>query len=102
MSSFNELELKIIRWAEVRNIFKHATPNTQFLKTVSEMGELSDAILKRDHDGIRDGIGDVLVTLILVAELEGTHLLECLDHAYNEIKDRTGRLNENGAFIKDG
>ena len=50
---------------------------------------------------MRDGIGDVLVTLIIVADLEGTNLLECLEHAWEEIKDRKGRLNANGVFEKE-
>lgn len=35
-----------------------------------------------------------------IAELEGTTLEACLNFAYNEIKDRTGRII-NGKFIKD-
>ena len=31
----------------------------------------------------------------------GLTFKEMLDHAYNEIKDRTGYTNENGTFIKD-
>ena len=47
-----------------------------------------------------DGIGDVLVTLIIVAEQLGLTLTECLAVAYLEIKDRKGRL-VNGTFIKE-
>jgi len=102
MSDFKALELNTIRWAAERQILKYASSQAQLLKTMSELGELADAILKKDEHKIKDGIGDVLVTLIIVAELEGTHLLECLHHAYEEIKDRKGYLNEHGAFIKDG
>lgn len=102
MSDFKARELDVLRWAEARRILKHSSSSTQLLKTMSELGELADAILKKDQVKIKDGIGDVLVTLIIVAELEGTHLYECLTHAYDEIKDRTGTLNANGAFVKDG
>ena len=48
-----------------------------------------------------DGIGDVLVTLIIVAELERLGVDECLAAAYNEIKDRRGRLTAEGVFVKE-
>jgi NTP pyrophosphatase (non-canonical NTP hydrolase) len=102
MSDFKARELDVLRWAEARRILRYTSSTSQLLKTMSELGELADAILKKDTHKIRDGIGDVLVTLIIVAELEGMHLLECLDHAYDEIKDRTGMLNANGVFVKDG
>jgi hypothetical protein len=101
MSSFTELELKVLRWAEDRGILKNGTSGTQMLKTVSELGETCDALIKRDHEALRDGIGDVLVTLIIVSELEGLHLMECLEAAWNEIKDRRGYLNSNGVFVKE-
>lgn len=28
-------------------------------------------------------------------------IVHCLDGAYNEIKDRTGKVNKNGVFVKD-
>lgn len=71
----------------------------QLLKTVSELGELSDALLKSDSEKIKDGIGDVLVTLIILAGTKGLTLKECLNQAWNEIKDRKGET-VNGTFIK--
>ena len=41
--SWTELEMKVIRWAEDRRIIPNATPVSQLLKAVSEMGELADA-----------------------------------------------------------
>ena len=35
-----------------------------------------------------------------LAELTGTPIEKCIDAAYNEIKDRTGKMN-NGTFKKD-
>ena len=99
--SYGDLELKVLRWAEARGILKNGSSSTQMLKTVSELGETCDALIKRDHEALRDGIGDVLTTLIIVAEMENTNLMECLNHAYNEIKDRRGRLNSSGVFEKE-
>ena len=101
MPSFTELELSVLRWAEARDIIAHSNSTTQFMKTVSELGELSDALIKHDRDGIIDGLGDVLVTLILVADLEGLDLKTCLESAYNTIKDRKGKLLPNGVFVKE-
>jgi len=100
--SWNGTELEVIRWAEARGIIANSDSKTQMLKAVSEMGELADAIIKRDRPAIVDGIGDVLVCLIVVGALEDVNLTHCLQSAYNEIKDRKGYLNKNGVFVKDG
>lgn len=97
----NDLIGKVLTWATARQIIQHSNSQTQLLKTVSELGELSDAVLKKDRAGIMDGIGDVLVTLIIVAELERLGIDECLAAAYNEIKDRRGRLTAEGVFVKE-
>ena len=49
---------------------------------------------------IIDGIGDCVVVLTNLAHLAGTSIEECIDAAYNEIKDRTGKMS-NGTFKKD-
>jgi NTP pyrophosphatase (non-canonical NTP hydrolase) len=99
--SFAGLEMEVIRWSEKRGIIENSDSKTQMLKALSEMGELADAIIKRDRPGIIDGIGDLLVCLINVGAIEDIDLTRCLESAYNEIKDRTGYLNEHGAWIKD-
>jgi len=100
--SFEITELEVIRWAEARGIIRNSDSKTQLLKAVSEMGELADAVIKRDRDAIIDGIGDVLVCLIVAAAIEDVDVKQCLSAAYNEIKDRKGYLNKEGVFIKDG
>jgi NTP pyrophosphatase (non-canonical NTP hydrolase) len=74
----------------------------QLLKTMSELGELADATLKSDRDGIVDGVGDVMVTLIIYAALQDVSLEECLTAAYEQIKDRKGVLTPEGVFVKEG
>lgn len=93
-------ELEVIRWAEARGIVANSDSKTQLLKAVSEIGELADAIIKRDRPAIIDGIGDVLVCLIVVGALEDIDLTKCLEAAYSEIKDRKGHLNKDGVFVK--
>lgn len=99
--SWNITELDVIRWAEARGIIANSDSKTQLLKAVSEMGELADAIIKRDRPAIVDGIGDVLVCLIVVGAIEDVNLTHCLEAAYNEIKHRKGYLNKEGVFVKD-
>jgi NTP pyrophosphatase (non-canonical NTP hydrolase) len=99
--SYREVEVEIIRWAEARKIIPNATPVSQLLKAVSEMGELCDAEGKRDLDKIKDGVGDVLVCLINYCALRDIDMVECLVGAYEEIKDRRGTLMPDGTFVKD-
>jgi NTP pyrophosphatase (non-canonical NTP hydrolase) len=95
------VELEVIRWSEARGIIENSDSKTQLLKAFSEMGELADAITKRDGDAIIDGLGDVLVCLINVAALEDLDLTQCLKHAYGQIKNRKGFLNSAGVFVKE-
>lgn len=99
--SFGQLELDVIRWSEARGIIENSDSKTQLLKAFSEMGELSDAITKRDRGAIIDGLGDTLVCLINVAAIEDLDLGFCLKMAYEEIKNRKGFLNKEGVFIKE-
>ena len=98
--SFSEVEMQVIRWSEARGIIQNSDSKTQLLKALSEMGELADAITKKDRPAIIDGIGDVLVCLINVAAIEDVDLTACLKAAFEEIKDRKGYLNKEGVFIK--
>lgn len=99
--SYAQTEMNVIQWAEARKILPNATSQTQLLKTMSELGELADALIKGDRAGVIDGLGDVLVTLIIVATKEDLDLTECLKSAYNTIKDRKGTMMPNGVFVKD-
>ena len=87
-------------WANDRGLYDGGDPKTQALKLVEEVGETCRAILKEDAKEMIDGIGDCVVVLTNLAELIGTPIEECIDIAYNEIKDRKGKMN-NGTFKKD-
>jgi len=71
------------------------------LKAFSEMGELADAITKRNRESIIDGLGDVLVCITMVAAIEDVDVKQCFQSAYEQIKDRKGFLNKEGVFVKD-
>ena len=87
-------------WADNRGLYDKGDPKTQYIKLMEETGEIGRAILKQDTDGIIDGIGDAVVVLTNLAELVGVPIEECIEAAYNEIKNRTGKMI-NGTFKKD-
>ena len=87
-------------WAEERGLYSGGDTKTQTLKLMEEAGEICRAVLKVDKQATMDGIGDCVVVLTNLAELAGTSIEECIDLAYNEIKNRTGKMS-NGTFKKD-
>ena len=87
-------------WARERGLYDKGDTKTQTLKLMEEAGEICRAVLKDDKPEVIDGIGDCVVVLTNLAELAGTTIEECIDAAYNEIKGRTGKMN-NGTFKKD-
>ena len=87
-------------WADKRGLYDKGDPKTQALKLVEEVGETCRAILKGNDMEAIDGIGDCVVVLTNLAELLGESIEGCIEQAYFEIKDRTGKM-ENGTFKKD-
>lgn len=90
---------KIEQWVIDRNLHIQ-DPKVQMCKTMEELGELARAINKGDKEKQMDGIGDTVVTLICIAKQLGLKLNDCIDYAYNEIKDRKGEFI-NGMFVKE-
>ena len=95
----NDFDL-IRMWANQRGIYEHGDTKTQSLKLVEEVGEICRAILKEDHDEVVDGIGDAVVVLTNLAELQGVSIEKCINVAYNTICQRSGKM-VNGTFKKD-
>ena len=91
---------KIRRWGKDRNFYGEggATVQSQFVKLAEEMGELAGNIA-RGKDCI-DDLGDMVVVLTHIAKLQGKTIEECIEHSYNDIKDRKGQFRE-GSFIKE-
>jgi NTP pyrophosphatase (non-canonical NTP hydrolase) len=97
----NELEDLIIQWSSDRGILDHSTSTAQLLKAMSEMGELADAETKNQSAEQIDAVGDIVVCLINYAALRGFSLQTALESAYNEIKDRKGKMVPGGVFVKE-
>ena len=95
----NQFEL-IREWAKERGLYDKCDTKTQTLKLMEEAGEICRAVLKNDREAIIDGIGDCVVVLTNLAELNDMSIEECIRYAYDEIKNRTGKM-DNGTFKKD-
>lgn len=161
----NDLNEKILRWADDKGILANGTPEGQLAKTFEEVIETAQAVAlygckepfyrmsQPCHlDPVKDGIGDVYVTLVIHAKMSncasigiasidelsnkqafdqlgkciiglatfphwdtyayanacldqlamshGLKLNECVEHSYNVIARRTGRIVD-GVFVKD-
>ena len=94
------LERQVIEWANERGLIKEENATKQFIKLTEEVGELASALLKKDPYETIDAIGDIQVVLIILCEQLDINYKQCLESAYNEIKDRKGKL-VNGTFIKE-
>lgn len=79
----NELVKLIEKWAREKNL-DIAEPEKQMLKVVEEVGEVAAALARNNKNDLRDGIGDVVVTLVILAMQNDMDLYECLNQAYND------------------
>ena len=111
-----ELNEKIINWADEKGILANSTPLKQMEKTQEEIDELKLALVYQENncelmmsskgsvvstsEEIKDGLGDSFVTLIIQCRLQNLTLEECIEHAYNIISKREGKMID-GFFVKD-
>ena len=114
--NYQELEKLVLKWANDKGILEKATPMAQANKTLEEVQELIEAVYWQNFnvktyvnekgkqvntkEEIIDALGDILVTIIIGAKLQGLRLEDCLESAYNVIKNRNGKMVD-GQFIKD-
>ena len=89
---------KVIQWHRDRNLIEGSTDVAQHTKLVEEVKELETNILLSQP--VIDDIGDCLVVLINIAERNNLSLFYCLSHAYEDIKDRKGKMVD-GVFVKE-
>ena len=96
-SNMQDLVNKVRQWHQDRNLIDGSDDKSQTLKLLQELGELSDSVCKEQP--ILDDIGDMLVVMINLCERNKVTLQECLEVAYDDIKDRKGRMVD-GVFVK--
>lgn len=96
----NRPDFNLIRlWAKDRNL-QEQDPMKQAVKLLEEAGELASGLNKNNLPLIKDSIGDIIVVLTIMALQLDIKVEECIELAYNEIKDRKGKLI-NGVFVKE-
>lgn len=113
MSTFEQIELKVIQWARDRKIIENSTPLAQARKTLEEVGELLEAAsamtvlgegdpkMQEQYDSYLDAVGDIIITLIVGTACGKQRVTDCLAAAFEEIKDRKGALRADGVFVKE-
>lgn len=89
----------IKKWATDRNV-TDGDAKSQMVKLLEEAGELAEGINKNKQELIIDSIGDVYVVLVILCMQLGLDINDCIKAAYEEIKDRKGKLI-NGLFVKE-
>ena len=89
---------KVAEWHEARNLINGSTDKAQFKKLLEEVDELK-GFIDGDGSNFKDHVGDIMVVLINHCERNNTTLKSCLEVAYEDIKDRTGRMID-GVFVK--
>ncbi|WP_416470160.1 helix-turn-helix domain-containing protein [Streptococcus thermophilus] len=103
-NTLTDLIAKINEWADERNL-KQADPKIQWMRITEEVGEIRDVLLKPTkftdpQMALKDAVGDTLVTIIVLAHQLDLDVTECLNIAYEEIKNRKGKMI-NGTFVKE-
>lgn len=96
MNTFDEIR----KWAKDRNLIEGSSTQAQFCKLIEEIGEIASAISKNRLELVSDGIGDAIVVLTILACQQNILIEDCIDVAWDQIKDRKGQLH-NGVFIKE-
>jgi len=90
---------KIREWSVARNLHT-ADPTKQALKLGEETGELFEGLAKSNESMTKDAIGDMYVVMTILSQQLGFTIEECIEMAYDEIKDRRGKMVD-GVFVKE-
>lgn len=98
-NTLDQLVEQVQQWSIDKDL-QNGNPDRQALKFYEEAGEVASALSRGQMDALKDGIGDTVVTLIILAQQHDMTLQECLQYAYDEIKGRKGKTI-NGTFVKE-
>ena len=97
-------------WAKDKDLLHRKNAPKQFLKMIEEVFEFKsemDLVERTEHDKLREiyidrmknEMGDIIVTIIILCKQLDIDPLICLEKAYKKIAKRTGKTI-NGQFIK--
>lgn len=98
-NTLDQLVEQVQQWSIDKDLH-NGNPDRQALKFYEEAGEVAAALSRGNLEALKDGIGDTVVTLIILVQQHDMTLQECLQFAYDEIKGRKGKTI-NGTFIKE-
>lgn len=109
VEKFEELQDKVLGWADSHDLLHEENADKQFLKFIEEVFEFktemdfysgkSEVLSSVSKNLMKDEMGDIFVTLIILCNQIGIGPQECLELAYEKIKDRKGETR-NGIFYK--
>lgn len=107
--SFEDLQKLTLEWADDKDLLHEENADKQFMKFIEEVFEFKTEMDNYDLDpgtlktyffrNMKDEMGDIFVTLIILCDQIGIDPVECLSMAYEKISKRTGKTI-NGQFIK--
>lgn len=97
-------------WGQDKDLIHRKNAPKQFLKMIEEVFEFKsemDLVERTEHDKLREiyidrmknEMGDIIVTIIILCKQLDIDPLICLEKAYKKIAKRTGKTI-NGQFIK--
>ena len=89
----------IKKWVIERDL-QSGNPKAQMLELMKELAELGSNINKLGVGQIMENIGDIYVELVVFCMQLGFDINDCIKAAYEEIKDRKGKMVD-GIFVKE-
>ena len=108
--SFRMLQADVLRWAKDKELLHIKNAPKQFMKFIEEVFEFKseldmwmyggDILKPINLEHVKDEMGDIFVTLIILCEQIGIDPVKCLSKAYEKISKRKGRTI-NGNFYKE-
>lgn len=113
--NFEDLKIKVLRWAYDKDLLHSENADKQFLKFIEEVFEFKSEFdyldrislfkdeveeITATQENMQLEMGDVFVTLIILCEQIGIDPVKCLSMAYEKISKRKGKTI-NGQFIKE-
>lgn len=94
----------VINYAKLAGLHSDGTP-VDYIKSdssilrIGEMCVIIGRILR--GDAVHDSARCLLDVIGGICQCEGLDFMDCCEHAWNEIKDRKGRMVPGGAFVKE-